>query len=254
MDAEAYTVMGAVEAMFDWDWKSAEASFRKAIALKEDLAEAHHWYARFVLGPLGRHDESVAEMKRALNWDPYAPILHTNLGVELYFARRYDEAIRQLQKVVDMDPRFNLAYWTLGMAWAAKGNLPKAVESLNTARRLEPGAKPDLILAYCYAALGKTKDARELRDKTVRKYRRPLYTASELAYVQSALHESEAAIASLKISLQEREPQLIQIGSDPRFDWIRDKPEFSNILRSIGLNPGVYHHARLPGQSQKELS
>ena len=251
---EAYTVIGAVEAMFDWNWKGAEASFQKAIALKENLAEAHHWYARFVLGPLGRHDESVAEMKRALNSDPYAPILHTNLGVELYFGRRFDDAIRQLQKVVEMDPRFSLAYWTLGMAWAAKGNLSKAVESLETARRLQPGAKPDLILAYCYASFGKMKEARGLRDETLRKYRRPSYSASELAYVASALHESVAAIDALKISLAEREPLLIQVGSDPRFDWIRNNPEFSNILRSIGLNPGVYHHARLPGFSQKELS
>jgi eukaryotic-like serine/threonine-protein kinase len=251
---EAHTVMGAVEAMFDWDWKSAEASFQKAIALKEDLAEAHHWYARFVLGPLGRHEESIAEMKRALNWDPNAPILHTNLGVELYFARRYDDTISQLQKVVEMAPRFNLPYWTLGMAWAAKGNLSKAVKALNTARVLEPGAKPDLILAYCYAALGKEKDARDLRDETVRKYRRPAYAASELAYVESALHEPEAAIRSLKIALAEREPLLIQVGSDPRYDSIRDDPEFSSILLSLGLNPGVYHHARLSGFSQKELA
>ncbi|MGA3236700.1 MAG: protein kinase [Bryobacteraceae bacterium] len=251
---EAHTVMGAVEAMFDWNWKGAEASFQKAIALKENLAEAHHWYARFVLGPLGRHYESVAEMKRALNWDPYAPILHTNLGVELYFARRFDDAISQLQKVVEMDPRFNLPYWTLGQAWAAKGNLSKAVESLEIARQLEPGAKPDLVLAYCYAVFGKMAEARTLRDETVRKYRRPSYAASELAYVESALHESEAAIGSLKIALEEREPQLIQVGSDPKFDWIRDNPEFSNILRSIGLNPGVYHYARIPGLVQKELS
>jgi tetratricopeptide (TPR) repeat protein len=251
---EALMVMGAVKAMFDWDWKGAEASFQRAIALKENLAEAHHWYARFVLGPLGRHYESVVEMKRALNWDPYAPILHTNLGVELYFARRFDDAISQLQKVVEMDPRFNLPYWTLGMAWAAKGNLSKAVEALEAARRLAPGAKPNLILAYCYAAAGKKAEARALRDETLRKYRRPAYFASELAYVQGALNESEAAIGSLKVSLEEREPQLIQLGEDSRFDWIRDRPEFSNILRTIGLNPGVYHHARLSGLAQKELS
>jgi serine/threonine protein kinase/tetratricopeptide (TPR) repeat protein len=254
MVPEAYTVMGAVKAMFEWDWKGAEASFQKAITLKGDLAEAHHWYARFVLGPLGRHDESVAEMKLALKSDPYAPILHTNLGVELYFGRRFDDAISQLQKVVEMDPLFYLAYWTLGMAWAAKGNLEKAVEALDTARRLQPGAKPDLILAYCYAASGKMAEARALRDETIRKYHRPAYSASELAYVDSGLHESEAAIRSLKTSLAEREPLLIQVGSDPRFDWIRDNPEFSRILRSIGLEPGAYHHARLSGLSQEELS
>jgi len=251
MVPEALTVMGAVQAMFDWNWKDAEASFRKAIALKETLADAHHWYARFVLGPLGRHDESIAEMKRALNYDPYAPILHTNLGVELYFARRYDDTISQLQKVIEMDPQFNLPYWTLGMAWAAKGNLSKAVEALETARQLQPGAKPDLILAYCYAACGNRAEARKLRDETIRKYRRPAYAASELAYVQGALHETEAAIASLKLAMQEKEPLLIQIGSDPRYDWIRDNPEFSNILRSIGLNPSVYYHAGLTGLAQK---
>ena len=244
--------MGAVKAMFDWDWKGAEASFQRAIALKDNLAEAHHWYARFVLGPLGRHDESIAEMKRALNSDPYAPILHTNLGVELYFARRFDETISQLQKVVDMEPRFNLPYWTLGMAWAAKGNLAKAVDSLETARRLAPGPKPDLILAYCYAAFrekgGGSRASRRNHSQLQPAF---LLRIRAQAYVQSALHESEAAISSLKISLAEREPLLIEVGADPRYDWIRDNPEFSNILRSIGLNPGVYHHAPVPGLLSK---
>ncbi len=243
--AEAHVVIGAVQVMFNWDWKGAEASYRRAIALKEDLAEAHHWYARQVLGPLARHDEALAEMKQALKWDPYAPILHTNLGVALYYAHRFDDAIRQLQKVIEMDPRFNLPYWTLGQAWAAKGKLSSAVDALETARRFAPGPKPDLSLAFCYAVCGKPMEARALRDGVLSKYHRPAYSTYELAYVNASLGESEAAVHNLEISFTDKEPQLIQAGADPKFDLIRETTGYKSILRSIGLDPASYHYTPL---------
>jgi tetratricopeptide (TPR) repeat protein len=200
-----------------------------------------------VLTPLARHDEAIAEMKRALKWDPYAPILHTNLGVSLYYARRFDEAISQLRKVIEMDPQFNIPYWTLGQAWAVKGRLPEAVDALQTARRLAPGPKPELSLAYCYAACGKPVEARAVRDAALSKYSRPAYSTYELAWVNAALGEPEAAIRELETARADKEPQLIQAGPDPKFDGIRDTVGYKSVLRTIGLNPAVYHQARPAG-------
>lgn len=247
--AEAHTALGFVRAVFDWDWHGAEASFRQAIALKEDLAEAHHWFAKFVLNPLARHDESIAEMKLALKWDPSAVIIHTNLGHALYLARRFDEAIAQLQGVIEMNPRFNLPYWTLAHSWAIKGNLAKAVEASETARALQPGAKPDLSLAYCYGVCGKRPEAVALLENVLRRYKRPAFGAVELAYVQGAVGDMPAAFRSLDLSWSDQEPLLVEIGVDPKADSLRSNSAYADLLRKINLNPANYRHAGLSGNT-----
>jgi eukaryotic-like serine/threonine-protein kinase len=238
--ADAYSVLGFAQAIFDWDRNAAEGSFRRAISLRPDLAPAHHWYAQAVLGPLARYTEAVAETKRALTFDPLSSIIQTNLGVTLYYSRRFDDAIRQLLKVVEMEPGFAISYWTLGQAWAAERNLTKAVQAHETARSLQPGAKPDLSLAYCYAVCGKPAEARGLLEHVVGDYRRPAYSAYELAYVQGALGDSDAAFRSLELSWADKEPQLNDIGVDPKFDPLRKNPAYPGILRRVGLNPGAY--------------
>jgi len=48
--------------------------------------------------PLGRFDEAIAEVKRAVELDPLSLIINSDLGNTYYNARRYDEAIEQLRK------------------------------------------------------------------------------------------------------------------------------------------------------------
>ena len=70
--------------------------FRRAIELNPNYATAHHWLGTDLLAPIKRFDEAIAELKRAEELDPLSPIIGTNLGDTLVFARRYDEAIAQL--------------------------------------------------------------------------------------------------------------------------------------------------------------
>lgn len=251
--AEGHNALAAIKALFDWDWEGAEQSFRRAIALKDDFAEAHHWLARCVLSPLARPTEAIAEIHRALDSDPSALIIHTNLGLIYYHARRYDDAIQQLQKVVEINPAYSFAYWTLGFSWAGKGNLEKAVAAHQTARRLEPGARPDICLAYSYAACGKQAEARGMLEQILRQYRRPAYAGVEIAFLQATLGDTEAAFHSLDLSAQDREPQLIDAGIDPKMDPLRKLPAYSDFLRRIRFNPQIYRSARLSNPYQTQI-
>jgi adenylate cyclase len=51
------------------DWAGAEGEYRRSIALNPNYATAHHWYALY-LSSLGRHDEALREIRRALELDP----------------------------------------------------------------------------------------------------------------------------------------------------------------------------------------
>src|SRR6202008_4713701 len=43
--AEAHTSLAFCLDVFDWDWKSADTEFRRAIELNPGYATGHHWYA-----------------------------------------------------------------------------------------------------------------------------------------------------------------------------------------------------------------
>ncbi|MDQ3131197.1 MAG: winged helix-turn-helix domain-containing protein, partial [Acidobacteriota bacterium] len=66
--ADAHLATGRVYQMA-WDWAAAEAAYKRAIELNPNLAEARRIYA-FYLGVIGRHDESIIEVKRARELDP----------------------------------------------------------------------------------------------------------------------------------------------------------------------------------------
>ena len=53
---EALTSLAYGTMLYEWDWASAEASFKRAMALNPSYAQPHHWYAEFLAGR-GRLEE-----------------------------------------------------------------------------------------------------------------------------------------------------------------------------------------------------
>lgn len=65
---EAYAALGTIKRIYDWDWPGAEHDFRRAIELNLNYARAHLGYA-LLLSCLGRSDEALVEIKRAMEID-----------------------------------------------------------------------------------------------------------------------------------------------------------------------------------------
>src|SRR5581483_11977568 len=112
---------------FERDWAGADQEFRRAIGLNPNYAHAHHWYSQF-LSEVGRHDEAIAEIRRAFDVDPLTPRTWTP-GDALYMARRYDEAIAYAQRLLELDPSEPAAYRILVFAYKAKGDLDRHMEA-----------------------------------------------------------------------------------------------------------------------------
>jgi len=103
--AEAHTVL-AGSCTDDWQWDDADREYKRALELKPNDAVAHYWYGLF-LATVGRGDEAVAQVERAVQLDPLNLHLNTNLGA-LYWAvaRQDDRALAQFNKTVELDPNF----------------------------------------------------------------------------------------------------------------------------------------------------
>ncbi|HEX4538335.1 MAG TPA: tetratricopeptide repeat protein [Candidatus Acidoferrum sp.] len=133
--AEARASLAYVKLYYDWDWKSAEEELQRAIDVNPNYATAHHWYS-VLLTARGSHDKALSEIGRAHELDPLSVPINTDIGFELYYARRYEEAISDLRSCCRRALNFP---WHI-CGWVVRTNrrecIPKPFRNSNRQERL----------------------------------------------------------------------------------------------------------------------
>jgi serine/threonine-protein kinase len=128
--SEAYSALCENKMYYKYDFAGAEASCKRAIELRPDSQQAHNIYARFLMGPGGRFDEAITEIKTAIDLDPAAFYHQLIYTIVLTYARRYDEADQQLERIAAMNPNGAVSqFWFVG-GLKMQGNNSEAFEYL----------------------------------------------------------------------------------------------------------------------------
>ena len=110
---------------------------------------------------MGHLDEAIAEVKRAIEFDPLSLIINAHLGDVLYYARQYDQSIEQNRKVIEMDSSFAVARMDLGRAYGQIGMYEEAIAELkHAANFFGDSLEGSWWTGLFYAAWGKTDEAR----------------------------------------------------------------------------------------------
>jgi TolB-like protein/DNA-binding winged helix-turn-helix (wHTH) protein/Tfp pilus assembly protein PilF len=230
--AETHTAKALVAQTLDWDWPTAEAEYRRAIALNPNYATAHHWYAEY-LALMGRFDEAEQQIEQARQLDPLSLIIATDHGVFLYYARKYDAAIEQLHSVLEMDP----AYPRAGMideAYLEAGRRPEVLAHLEAWEKIPLdtpwswGQK-----AYLYGRLGRTAEARYALDRLLEKNRAREIDAIVVAVGYIGLRDRNHALDWLEKAYEEHSFSLTALKVDPTWDLVRSDPRFQELLRRM---------------------
>ncbi len=232
--AEAYSALGQVK-HYNWNWTAAEQDFKRAIDLNQNYANAHNFYASFLMSQ-GRIDESIAASNRARALDPFSLSISVQRGFLLENARRYDEAIEQLQRVIEMDANHYQAYWTLGHTYAARGRFDDAVKAAEKAVELServPGALGILGLAYGLA--GRKAEANKIRDELLELNKTRYVTPAALVNVYIGLDDKDQAFVWLEKAFQERSNYVAYLKVFPILDPLRSDPRFAELVRRVGL-------------------
>jgi adenylate cyclase len=61
--SDPHVSLGAIQALYRWNWAEAEREFRRAAELNPGNPSAHTYYAVLCLAPLGRLDEALRESR-----------------------------------------------------------------------------------------------------------------------------------------------------------------------------------------------
>ena len=232
---EAHNSLAYIKERYDWDFAGAERGFKRAIELSPNYATGHFWYGE-LLSIIGRFDEAIEEMKKALELDPISLIINASLGWAYRAAKKYDLAITQLRKTVEMDPNFFIAHFFLGFVYTEMKKYPEAIVELEKARELSGRSSLSLAyLGFAYAQAGKQEEAKKILEELDAISKERYVSPWAIGSIYAGLGEKDKAFEFMQKAYEERDEQLVFYKINPFADSLRSDPRFKEIVKKIGL-------------------
>lgn len=233
-NSQAHATLGWQLLAYDRDFAGAEREFRRAIELNASNADAHDGYASY-LAALGQFDQSVAEARTAREVDPLSPIVNSEVGHMLFYARQYSQAARELHAAV-IYPGFPAAHYFLSRVYEAQGMYEEAYLEGFKLQTLEGVSPPMIEIREIHAKSG-WKGAYQkaltimLHERSAGKY----VSAYDIAETYLALGDDDQTLAWLQKAADEHANQVIHLNVDPRYERLRFNPRFQDLLRNLHL-------------------
>ncbi len=227
----AEAVLGWVRAAGYWDWRGAEAHYRRAIELNPSDANSRALYAQLLMAN-NRLEPALAESRVALQLEPLNASRYSATAICLYYLRRYDEAIAEAQQLLANDPSAAIAHLGLGRFLSAVGRHDEAVAMIRSGSHRDLPAVQAELARILYLA-GRTDEADQLAAPLDQAYAEHRLAPDQLAFVELARGRDDRALALLREAVDARLPSAIWIGVDPRFDALRGTPAFQDLIRQL---------------------
>ena len=220
-----------------WDWDGLEEEFLRAIDASPSQAILRYWYAEFLMATR-RPSEAIAPAEEGRRTDPISPLTSSSLAMILYLGRQYDHAVEVLEQALELDDSHFLPHLRLGLVRIQQGRPDVALEEMKRAVALAAGStETRAALAIAHAAAGSLGATRELVEGLLHERPTQFVLSYNLAKVHAAAGDAGEALAWLRTALEELNPDLIELGTEPLFDPIRRSPEFGELLRRLPRSP-----------------
>jgi TolB-like protein/DNA-binding winged helix-turn-helix (wHTH) protein len=230
--ADAHTSLGAYKVLHDFDLKSAEQEFRRALELDPNSSQAHHWYGNLMLDPAGRVDEAIAEIQRAQQLDPLSVIIETDLGYAYYLAGKNDLAFQTYQKIAVAHPDFVPVHFYLMQYYSYIGQYDSAVKEDIEATRLAGHLQLAQFIQQTYDRGG----YRAVRQASLRPNKFLPITTCNALMPDLLLGQKNKALDNLEKCYQERgRAAYLYVKVDPALNPLHSEPRYQTLLRRLDL-------------------
>jgi serine/threonine-protein kinase len=232
---EAHCSLAYVFYAFEWDFKSAENEFKRAIELNPNYATAHQWYGQY-LAAMGRFEEAYKEIDKALELDPLSLIIRYAKAETLYFENRHEESIEQLKMTLEIDDRFLASLMCLGWNYIAKGMYQEAFDITQKALSFyEDNIIFLLNNISIYALSGQREKAKEMFDDLISETSKIYVPSSVKAAGYYFFGEKDKAFEWLERACDEKDtaPAYLKYGFS--IEGLSSDPRFKALLKKMNL-------------------
>lgn len=234
--AEAHVSLGAVQAVYDRDFEAARRSFLRAIELRPSYVLARDSYARFYLVPQGHIDEAIKEMRLAAELDPLCPMRTAALGWTLLCARDYGGVREQVERIFELAPGYLEGCWQLGIVEQMEGNPEAALEAFRAGWEGHPDNPQALAgLARAHAFNGDRAEAQRIVAELDEIAKTTFVSPTEFAWITVGLGDYDATIAHLERAYEDFDAICLYVPQSPIMDPLHGHPGFGALIKKMGL-------------------
>ena len=229
--AEAHTALGQIYIAFaPSDFSTGDRELKHAIELNPNLAVAHYNLGLSFIRQ-GRLDEASAELAKARGLDPISSIIARAVVIPHYFKRDYPRAFELLRQANELGPPLS-ATWEIGL-YIKNGSLDEAFAEIEKAKAAR---KDDPLIVYstgmAYAAAGKGPEALQKIKELGTLAEGTLSTAHWIAKIYATLNDKEQAFSWLDRGLATGALGVFY-KDEPIWDPIRDDPRFEELVAKL---------------------
>jgi tetratricopeptide (TPR) repeat protein len=216
----------------------AQETALKALSMDSSLSDAHATLAQAYLHK-DLSEKAYESGKKAIELDPNSFICYWILG-RIYFSnRKFAEALELHKRVAVLNPDFYTAYSDIRMCYEKLGLKEKAKEAVIKALEFYPGyldRHPDDARARLFYAMDlvhaeKTDEAKKEAVKALELNPNDSLMQYNAACFYSAMGEKQSAIETLKKAITSGWKAYVWHKSDPDYDYIRNEPEFIELIK-----------------------
>lgn len=232
---EALAALAYLNNRVEYDWKSAEANFKRAVEINPNNAAAHRWFGAF-LHESGRFEEGFVAQKNALALEPNSARILNEIAWGNYLARRFDEAVKYAEAARAIDKTNAAALYNASEIYENKKDYPQAVALWSEAMTVEEAngkwiaRLEQSFQTGGYRGFVEAKTA-WLENLTEKDYVYP----TDLAKGYAALGEKDKAFEWLRRAVEARVPDVLSIKYAPAFDNLRADARFQKIVEKMNF-------------------
>jgi len=233
-DFAAHRALASVLTWGDWDWPAAEREWREVLDLNPGDADVLTGYSHFLM-IMGRPEEAMDAIERALRLDPFNVTSQGFYVVDLVFVRRYDDAIAAAREAMRLQPNAPVARSGLYHALFLTGRYEEALALDRDGVANDPELQAALEAGNEEG--GYTGAQQQLADVLAGRFGKPGGPpAISLSERYLLAGDKDRALEWLERAYQDRGGWMPYLGL-PIYEPLRSDPRFQDLLRRMNL-PG----------------
>ena len=230
--SEAHSALAVVLWYYDWKWAEAEKEFQRAVELDPKSAVSHFQYGDF-LGHMGRTDEAAVHKERAAQLEPFEPFFVARVGG----GNKEDpeKALKQILYAIKLDPNYSFAYIMAGGTYMNKKMYPEAIKEFQKAKELSPEQTwSDVNLSRTFIAAGKPEEAHAILGQLLERSKSCFVPPYHIATVYMQLGDKDQALDWLEKAYAVRDPKTPYIKTTG-WQKFENEPRFQDIMNRMNF-------------------
>jgi len=227
--ADAHIALGQLLYNADFDWRGAEAQYRRALELTPNDGRAKFAFG-VQLATFGHIEQAIKLTQEALATEPLRDDWYYNLANYHSALNHLNEAERAIRRAIELQPAAPIFHVTLVIIEIKRGNADAA---LAAAQQEPPGSWQDIALALA-RQIGTEHSTADAALRTVID-RDTGTSAYQIAEVYALRNDANETFAWLDRAWSNRDGGIAQLLFDSFILRYKEDPRFAAFCRKVGL-------------------